>query len=99
MHSNLWNIKCSKELLRIKETTLAQKRHIQSILTAKTTLPQSRISPFLSPDTNDGQPIVAPYANRASYDHGRSSSDLQQVSRNLKIYSSVNRTIKAKAIE
>lgn len=35
MHANLWNLRHSKERLGILERTYAQKKHIESLITAK----------------------------------------------------------------
>lgn len=48
MHSNVWNLKSSKERLEIMERTQAQKKHLMNILTAKSQI-NTRKAPKHSP--------------------------------------------------
>jgi hypothetical protein len=48
MHSNVWNLKSSKERLEIMERTQAQKKHLMNILTAKSQI-NTRKTPKHSP--------------------------------------------------
>jgi hypothetical protein len=52
MHSNVWNLKSSKERLEIIERTQAQKKHLMNILSAKSQIdtrkPQKQSPPIQS---------------------------------------------------
>lgn len=109
MKSNIWNLKASKERLNILERTQAHKRHLISVLSAKTQLDtHASLSPrhpsipinLLRKKiiADDNRTLARKIANLSKHVDDRPSTSLS-LSRNLKAYSSVNRSIKNRTIE
>lgn len=111
MHANAWNLKSNKERLSILERTQAQKKHLMNILTAKSRLDthaalKLRHSP--SAPTNLLHKRAIEESNHSMIRRiikigkvkpsARTDGDLVDVVRNLKTYSSLNRSIRLKEI-
>ena len=109
MKSNIWNLKAGKERLEILERTQAQKRHLMGLINAKSQInthhssspryPSSPISLLRKKIIADDNKTLArkiASLSRASPDRLNTSLTL---SRSLKTYSSMNRTIRQKAID
>ena len=112
MHANAWNLKGIKDRLAILERTQAQKKHLINILTAKSRVDThcaSRLRQVPSAPTNILQKRAIQESNHSMIRRivkigqeralTRKSGDLSDVVRNLKNYSSMNRTMKMKEIE
>ncbi len=111
MHANMWNLKGSKERLQIVERTEAHKRHLINIICAKSKInthnslsfrqsPSSPMSLYrrrvIQQDNRNLASKIASLSKPSFYQ--RQGSSLV-VSRNLKVYSSLNRSIRRKEIE
>lgn len=110
MHSNMWNLRSSKERLEIIERTEAHKRHLISILSAKSKIdshnslrsrqsssPLSLSRKKVIQQDNAGLAKRIMQISRTKY--VRPADELSEVGRNLKTYSSVGRNLRQKAID
>lgn len=109
MHANLWNVRHSKERLGILERTYAQKKHIESLimarsavdshLTARNSLVSSKNSCRVGTVMDEG----SRNGHRESFVRNNlslsRSADHLSLSRNLKTYSSLNRLIKKRELQ
>lgn len=109
MKSNIWNLKASKERLNILERTQAHKRHLLGVLSAKTQLnthsthsprhPSSPISILRKKIIAEDNKNLARKIASISKPSNPSLNTSLSLSRNLKVYSSVNRSIRNRTIE
>ncbi|EFX59853.1 hypothetical protein DAPPUDRAFT_346790, partial [Daphnia pulex] len=113
MHANAWNLRSSKERLQIMERTEAQKKHLLNILAAKSHLDnRNPTNPKHSPSAplallqrkilqQDNRGMVSRIM-RIAQDKpalSRTHTELTSLVRNLKAYSSLNRSMRLRAIE
>jgi hypothetical protein len=111
MHSNIWNLRGSKERLQIMERTEAHKRHLINIITAKCKIstrnslsfrqaPSSPISLYRRRVINEDNHNLAKKLTSLTKGGLCERNDSSVVlSRNLKTYSSVNRNMRRRQIE
>jgi hypothetical protein len=109
MHANAWNLKSNKERLSILERTQAQKKHLMNILTAKSRLDthsSAKLRHSPSAPANLLQRRAIEESNHSMIrrimkigqvrNAARGPNDLVEVVRNLKTYSSLNRSMRLK---
>jgi hypothetical protein len=109
MHANAWNLRTSKDRLGILERTQAQKKHLMNILTAKSRLDTqcaTKLRHAPSAPANILQRRAIEESNHSMIRRivkigqlktlPRKNSDLSEVVRNLKTYSSLNRSMRMK---
>jgi hypothetical protein len=111
MHANAWNLKSNKERLTILERTHAQKKHLMNILTAKSRLDTHATSKLRHSPTAPINLLQKRAIEESNYSMirriikigkvkppTRTDGDLGEVVRNLKTYSSLNRSMRLKEI-
>ena len=112
MKSNIWNLKGGKERLNILEKTEAHKRHLIGLLSAKTKLnthsslssrqPSVHINllrkKIIADDNRNLAQKIAQLSRPSPPRYERLNTSLS-LSRNLKTYSSNNRSIRQRSIE
>lgn len=109
MHANLWNIRHSKERLGVLERTYAQKKHIESLITAKSAVDTHLTArhSLLSSKNSCRVGTVMDESSRAGHRESSVRNNLSLsrsvdhlcLSRNLKTYSSLNRLLKKREIQ
>lgn len=112
MHSNVWNLRTNKERLGIMERTEAQKKHLINILCAKSKIdthnqfkmkhspsaPTNILQKKLIEKNNHSMIRRIMKINQVRHSPTRNENELSEVVRNLKTYSSLNRSIRMKEI-
>ena len=112
MHSNVWNLRANKERLGIMERTEAQKKHLINILCAKSKIdnhnqfkmkhspsaPTNILQKKLIEKNNHSMIRRIMRINQVRHSPTRNENELSEVVRNLKTYSSLNRSIRMKEI-
>lgn len=112
MHANVWNLKSNKERLSILERTQAQKKHLMNILTAKSRLDTHCSTRVRHSPSAPGKLLEKRAIQESNHSMirrimkigqvkpaARGPNELVEVVRNLKTYSSLNRSIRLREIE